>query len=124
GRFTVTDFFDTNKYSNDPRTQFMGWATMFNGAWDYAADTRGYTWGWVHEYHTRNWSVRYGSAAESKVANGEQFDRRLLRGRGDVLEGERRYSPRKHPGAARVLAFLEHSDAGSYGEALQLAAQT
>jgi high affinity Mn2+ porin len=124
GRFTLTDFFDGNAYTHDPRSQFMGWGVMFNGAWDYAADTRGYTWGWVHEYHTRNWSLRYGSAAEPKVANGEQFDRRLFRDRGDVFEGERRYRPRKHPGAARLLMYLEHADAGSYGEALQLAAQT
>lgn len=124
GRFTLTDFFDDNAYTHDPRTQFMGWGVMYNGAWDYAADTRGYTWGWVHEFHTRNWSVRYASAAEPKVANGEQFDRRLFRDRGDVFEGERRYSPRKHAGAARLLMYLEHADAGSYAEALQIAAQT
>ncbi len=82
------------------------------------------TWGWVHEFHTRNWSVRYAGAAEPKVANGEQFDRRLFRDRGDDFEGERRYSPHRHPGAAGLLMYLEHADAGSYGEALQLAAQT
>ena len=53
GRFTVTDFFDQNAYSHDPRSQFMGWGVMFNGAWDYPADTRGYTWGWMHEFHGR-----------------------------------------------------------------------
>ena len=124
GRFTVTDFFDDNAHSHDPRTQFMGWGVMYNGAWDYPADTRGYTWGWVHEFHTRNWSVRYGSAAEPKVANGLRFDRRLFRDRGDMFEGERRYAPAKHPGTARLLVFLLHTDSGSYGEALQLAAQT
>jgi len=124
GRFTLTDFFDGNAYSHDPRTQFMGWGVMYNGAWDYAADTRGYTWGWVHEFHTRNWSLRYASAAEPKIANGEQFDRRLFRDRGDDFESERRYRPHKHPGAARLLLYLEHSDAGSYGEAIQLAAKT
>ena len=123
GRFTVTDFFDDNAYSHDPRTQFMGWGVMYNGAWDYPADTRGYTWGWVHEFHTRNWSVRYGSAAEPKTANGERFDRRLFRDRGDMFEGERRYRPHQHPGAARLLVFLLHTNSGSYGEALQLAAQ-
>jgi high affinity Mn2+ porin len=41
GRFTVTDFFDNNSYSHDPRTQFTGWGVMYNGAWDYPADTRG-----------------------------------------------------------------------------------
>ncbi len=124
GRFSVTDYFDDNAYTHDPRTQFTGWGVMYNGAWDYSADTRGYTWGWVHEFHTRHWSARYASAAEPKVANGSQFDRRLFRDRGDMFEGERRYSPRTHPGAARLLMFLLHTDSGSYGEALQLAAKT
>ncbi len=124
GRFSATDFFDTNTYSNDPRTQFMGWAAMYNGVWDYPADTRGYTWGWVHEFHTRNWSWRYGSCAEPKIANGESFDRRLFRDRGDMFETERRYAIAKHPGSISVLAFLLHTDSGTYAKALQLAEQT
>jgi high affinity Mn2+ porin len=124
GRFTVTDFFDNNRYSHDPRTQFMGWATMYNGAWDYPADTRGYTWGWVHEVHMNRWSVRYGSAAEPKVANGSKFDRRLFVDRGDMVEGELRYAPGGHAGAVRLLGFWLHTDSGSYAEAMRLAAQT
>jgi high affinity Mn2+ porin len=98
GRFTVTDFFETNKYSNDPRTQFMGWATMYNGAWDYPADTRGYTWGWMHELHFPRWALRYASAAMPRVANGEQFDRRLFRDRSDMFEGELDGHFHDHPG--------------------------
>ena len=124
GRFSMSDFFDDNTYSHDPRSQFMGWSVMYNGAWDYPADTRGYTWGWVHELHTRNWSLRYGSAAVSKVANGGRFDRRLFRDRGDVIEGERRYQVRSHPGVLRLLGYMNHFDGGSYGAALQLAAAT
>ena len=70
GRFSDSDFFDDNNYSHDPRTQFMAWGMMYNGAWDYPADTRGYTWGIVNEFHTRNWSFKYGVAAEPRVANG------------------------------------------------------
>ena len=124
GRFSVTDFFDDNRYSHDPRSQFMGWAIMYNGAWDYPADTHGYTWGWVHELHTRNWSWRYGSGAEPKVANGMSFDRRLFRDRGDMFESERRYAILRHPGAIRMLGFLLHTDSGNYAEALRLAEQT
>jgi high affinity Mn2+ porin len=124
GRFSITDFFDNNRYSHDPRSQFMGWAIMYNGAWDYPADTRGYTWGWVHEFHTRRWSLRYGSAAEPRVANGSRFDRRLLRDRGDMLEGEIDWTAHDHPGAVRLLASFQHSDSGSYAEALRVAAQT
>jgi high affinity Mn2+ porin len=124
GRFTVTDFFDNNAFSHDPRTQFMGWGVMYNGAWDYPADTRGYTWGWVHEFHTRRWSVRYGSAAEPRVANGLRFDRRLFRDRGDMFEGERRWKPKGHAGAIRLLASLLHTNSGSYAEALAVSRQT
>src|SRR5262249_27437768 len=101
GKFALIDFFNKNRYSNDPRTQFMGWAVMYNGAWDYAADTRGYTWGWVHEFHRRRWSLRYGSAAMPKTANGLRFDRRLFRDRSDLFEGEVRFRPCGHDGAVR-----------------------
>jgi high affinity Mn2+ porin len=123
GRFSLTDFFDNNRYTHDPRSQFMEWAVMYNGAWDYPADTRGYTWGWVHEFHTRNWSLRYASAMEPKVANGPQFDRRLLVDRGDVFEGELRHSFGSHAGAVRLLGYANHADAGTYSEAIALAKQ-
>ena len=119
GRFTLTDFFDNNRYSHDPRSQFIGWAVMFNGAWDYAADVRGYTWGWMHEFHTRNWSLRYASAAMPRVANGLRLDRRLFRNRADVLEAEYRYTAQKHPGAVRLLHYQNRANAGSYTQALR-----
>jgi high affinity Mn2+ porin len=124
GRFTVTDFFDDNKYSHDPRTQFMEWGVMYNGAWDYPADVRGYTWGWVHEVRVHSWSFRYASAAEPTVANGGRFDRRLLVDRGDMFEAEKRHSFGSHPGAIRLLNFENRTRSGSYGEALQKAAAT
>ena len=124
GRFTLTDFFDNNRYTHDPRTQFMGWGVMYNGAWDYPADVRGYTWGWMHEFHTRRWAVRYASAGEPRVANGLRFDRRVLVNRGDVFEGEIHYLEGEHPGILRLLGFVNHADAGNYAEALRLGQQT
>ncbi|MDQ1471330.1 MAG: hypothetical protein QOJ99_2810 [Bryobacterales bacterium] len=124
GRFTLTDFFDNNRYSHDPRTQFLGWGVMFNGAWDYPADVRGYTWGWVHELHLRNWSFRYASAAMPREANGLRFDRRLLRNRGDVYEGEYRYATGDRAGTLRLLHFRNHANAGTYADSINLAAAT
>ena len=121
GRFSLTDFFDNNRYTHDPRTQFMAWGVMYNGAWDYPADTRGYTWGMVHEFHTRNWSLRLGSAAEPKEANGQRFDRRLFRDRGDVFEVEGRYSIAEHPGTVRVLGYTNRTNSGKYNDAVHLA---
>ena len=122
GKFTITDFFDDNNYTHDPRTQFLAWGVMYNGAWDYPADTRGYTWGIVQELHTRHWAFRYGIVAEPKIANGSQLDRRLFRNHGQVWEVERRYKWRERDGAIRVLGYDNRSQAGSYGGSLQLAA--
>jgi high affinity Mn2+ porin len=124
GRFSMTDFFDGNRYTHDPRSQFMAWGVMYNGAWDYPADTRGYTWGIVNEFNTSNWSIRFGSAAEPRVANGARFDRRLLRDQGNAFEVERRYSIADHPGAVRLLGYANHTDSGNYGEAVRLAELT
>jgi high affinity Mn2+ porin len=124
GRFSITDYFDNNKYTHDPRTQFLAWGVMYNGAWDYPADTRGYTWGIVQELHTLNWSMRYGIAAEPKVANGPRFDRRLFRDHGQVAEVERRYTVHQHAGAIRILAYGNRAQAGDYRAALRLAAET
>jgi high affinity Mn2+ porin len=124
GRFTVTDFFDNNRYTHDPRTQFMGWGVMYNGTWDYPADVRGYTWGWVHEFHTPRWTIRYASAVEPRVANGLRFDRRLFVNRGDVIEGEIHYLEGEHPGILRLLGYANHANAGNYAEALRFGQQT
>ena len=124
GRFSAADFFDNNRYSHDPRTQFMGWALMYNGAWDYAADTRGYTWGWIHEFHTRNWSVRYTSAAMPRVANGERFDRQLFRDRSDIFEGEYHGKIRGRQSAVRLLSYINHFDGGTYADAIRRAQLT
>jgi high affinity Mn2+ porin len=124
GRFSLTDFFDNNAYSHDPRTQFMAWGLMYNGAWDYPADVRGYTWGIVDEFHTKNWAFRYGVAAEPRVANGPTFDRRLFVDQGQTWEEERRYEIRKHPGAIRWLQYLNRTRSGSYVEAVQLSQET
>jgi len=124
GRFTITDYFDNNTYTHDPREQFMAWGVMYNGAWDYPADTRGYTWGLVQELHTQDWAFRYGIAAEPRVANGSQMDRRLFRDHGHTIEAERRYSLSSHAGTVRLLGYANRADAGTYATALRLAAAT
>ena len=124
GRFTLTDYFDNNNYTHDPRTQFMAWGVMYNGAWDYPADTRGYTWGIVQELNTENWAFRYGISAEPQLANGSVFDRRLFRDHGQVWEAERRYIWRRKSGAIRTMFYDNREQGGNYAEALRLAAET
>jgi high affinity Mn2+ porin len=120
GKFALTDFFDCNTYANNPRTQFMNWALMYNGAWDYPADTRGYTIGTMQELAMRTWSLRFASAMEPTVANGPTFDTRITKNRGDVAEWELRYSPEGHSGKLRILGYLNRDDGGTFREALEL----
>ena len=61
GKMTLPDFFDVNDLGSDSHLQFMNWTVDNNGAWDYAADTRGYTVGGMAEYDDRVWSLRYGT---------------------------------------------------------------
>jgi hypothetical protein len=43
GKFSLVDFFDVNTCGTDSNFQFMNWSVDENGAYDYAADTRGYS---------------------------------------------------------------------------------
>src|SRR5208283_1532397 len=58
GKFSVPDFFDANSVGSDTHFQFDNWTVDNNGAWDYAADTRGYTVGVVADYEDRTWGLR------------------------------------------------------------------
>jgi high affinity Mn2+ porin len=120
GKVAATDFFDDNAYSHDPRTQFLNWSLMYNGAWDYPADTRGYTFGLVGEIYRPRWALRAGTFMVATTANGPIFDKRFPENRGDAVEWEGNSSLWKHPGKLRVLAFMNHANMGSFREALHL----
>jgi high affinity Mn2+ porin len=118
GKFSATDFADDNTYSHDPRGQFLPWGLMYNGAWDYPANVRGYTYGVSAEYHTQWWTLTYGIFAEPAVANGAELDPHIADANGQVLEWEQRYELNKHKGAIRLLGYLNHAHMGNYSEAL------
>jgi high affinity Mn2+ porin len=118
GKFAITDFFDNNTYSHDPRRQFMNWSLMSNGAWDYPADTRGYTIGTVQELTMRGWSLRAANVMEPTEANGGTFDTRLAKNRGAAVEWEKRFKPMGHAGALRVLGFENRERAGTFRDAM------
>jgi high affinity Mn2+ porin len=119
GKFGAVDFLQQNSYTNDPRGQFFNWALFTDGAWDYPADTRGYTEGGVVEFNQPIWALRYAAMAEPKVANGGTLDSRVLNALGQSLEFEQRWKVGAHPGAARLMGFYNNSHAGKYQEALE-----
>ncbi len=117
GQIAITDRFDNNAYSNDPRTQFLNWSLMYNGAYDYPADVRGYTVGTILELTMKSWSVRAAVAAEPTEANGPNLDTRFAKNRGTVVEWERRQKLAGHSGSLRVLGFLNREHGGTFRQA-------
>jgi hypothetical protein len=119
GKMTLPDFFDVNSIGSDSHLQFMNWTVDNNGAWDYAADTRGYTVGGMAEYDDRLWSVRYGFFAMPTVANGLDMDWAFSRAHAQNGEFELRHSfiP-KRKGTQRVLFYANRAHMGTYREAV------
>jgi high affinity Mn2+ porin len=120
GKMSVPDLFDQNAVGSDSHLQFMNWAIDNNGAYDYAADTRGYTRGAALEYFDRKWAVRYGIFQMPTVANGITLDWAFSRARGENLEVEleRGLLPKKN-GKIRLLSYWNHGHMGSYSEAIK-----
>ncbi len=118
GKFSMPDFFDTNSVGTDTHFQFINWSVDNNGAWDYAADTRGYTVGLVADYEDRNWGFRFAEALMPKVANGIDLVWRPWQVHAENYEYELRYGivPKK-AGVIRLLAYTNSANMGVYRDA-------
>jgi hypothetical protein len=119
GKFSIADFFDDNAYSHDPRTEFLNWALMSNGAWDYPANTRGYTWGGVVELIKPAYAIRVSSVMMPYKANGPVMDQNITKAHGETIEYERNFKIKGHPGSVHVLAFENFSSAPTYKNAIE-----
>lgn len=119
GKFSMPDFFDLNSAGSDTHLQFMNWTVDNNGAWDYAADTRGYTVGIVADYEDRNWGFRFGEALMPKVANGIDLVWKPWQAHADNWEYELRHGFIPHKsGVVRVLAYENYANMGVYRDAI------
>jgi len=123
GKMGTVYYFDQNTSGTDSHLQFMNWTVDNNGAYDYAADTRGYTLGAVVEYITPLWAVRYGAMLMPTVANGIDYDWDLANARGEQLEVEAHECIAGHPGIVRVLGFWNHARMGRYSDAIAVVRQ-
>jgi hypothetical protein len=120
GKMGVPDFFDLNQSGSDSHLQFMNWTVDNNGAWDYAADTRGYTVGGMAEYDDQTWSIRYGIFAMPVVANGIDMDWAFSRAHGQDGEFElRRSFIQNRKGTQRILFYANRAHMGTYREAVE-----
>ena len=120
GKFGLVDFLDNNSGGSDSHLQFLNWAVDDDGAYDYAANTRGYTDGALVEYDDHGWSVRFVEAMMPKIANGLNVDADLARSRSENLEIEYGGGFLHHrEGAIRVLSYVNTADMGNYREAIE-----
>ena len=125
GKMSLPDTLDINTVGTDSHLQFTNWTVDNNGAWDYAADTRGYTVGGILEYDDKVWSARYAIAAMPVVANGIDLDWAFNRANGQNWEFELRkglfahFIDAKHEGAVRILSYVNHAHMGDYRASVQ-----
>jgi len=120
GKLSMTDYFDNNSYSHDPRTQFMSWALMSNGAWDFPANTRGYTPGLVIEYVTRQNELRYGFSLVPVIANGMTMNWNIGKASSQTVEYTHKYALNGYRGTLRLLSFFTSANMGNYDQSLAL----
>jgi hypothetical protein len=122
GKLSVQDLFDDNAYSKDPRTQFLNWSLMTYGAWDFAADARGYSWGLALEYFHDDWALRAGRFLMPKQSNGLALNPRIFYSFGDQVELEHAHAIAGRPGKLRLLAFRNQADMGGFRDSIAAAA--
>src|ERR1700720_1005499 len=124
GKFSMPDFFDLNSVGTDTHFQFSNWTTDNNGAWDYAADTRGYTVALTADFEDRNWGFRFAEALMPKVANGIDLVWKPWQAHAENFEYELRHGviPQK-AGAIRLLAYTNYANMGIYRDQILRAAE-
>jgi high affinity Mn2+ porin len=122
GKFASNDFLDLAEASSDPRHKLMNWALMQNGAWDYVADTRGYTWGVEVAVETPRWAIRAMAALMPTSPNGPVFDGNLASSGSYMVEGQYGWGGGEREGSVRLLGYVNRGNMGSYAAALAAAA--
>ena len=123
GKFSVVDVFDTNEQAHDPRSDFMNWAIIDAGTFDYAANAWGFTYGAAAELYKDDWTLRAGAFDLSKVPNDIQLDPRFSQYEFDG-EVEHRHSISGLPGKVKITVFLNHGRMGRFADAIRLAEAT
>ena len=114
GKMAVTDQFDNNSYAHDPSSQFLNWAVVDQGSFDFAGDSLGYEYGLTLELNQKLWAARWGIFTVPRVSNGFATDGHFLKAWQQVAELEERYELFGHPGKVRFFGYLESANMGSF----------
>ncbi len=123
GKFAVIDIFDTNQYAHDPRGDFLNWAAVDGGAFDYAADAWGYTVGAAVERYTGSWTVRAGAFDLSNIPNNVHLDPGMHEYQ-MVAEVEKRYEVFGQTGRVLLTGFDSRGRMALLDQTISLAETT
>ncbi len=118
GKFASLDVFDKNTYSHEPRSQFLNFSIFSMGAYGYAADVKGFTYGLAGEWYQDNWILKGGRLAVPKLPNTNELDYSLLNDYVDQLELTHKHNLLGWPGAIRTLLFHQHAYMATYQDAI------
>ena len=123
GKISVTDLFDNNQYAHDPKNDFLNWAAIDAGSFDYAADAWGYTAGAALEWYRSAWVLRFGAFDLSDVPNSPHLEPGFHEFQYD-FEVEKSHEIDGRPGKLRLTAFDSRGRMGLLNQAVDLAANT
>jgi len=118
GKLSITDIFTRSSYIGDPRTQFLNWSLMTHGAWDFAADARGYSWGVALEYFDEGWALRAARFTMPRESNGLALNPHIFQSFGDQVELEHSHTLGGEAGKLRLLAYRNQADMGGYRDSI------
>lgn len=117
GKISVGDVFDANSYAHDQHSDFLNWSLIDSGAFDYAADAWGYTYGATAELTQGRFTWRLGLFDLSRVPNTTQLQRGLAQFE-IVGEVEERHQLWGRAGKLKLLGFLNRGRMGDYDDAV------
>ena len=121
GKVASLDYFDQNIYSHDPRTQFQNFSLWSMGAYGYAADAKGYTYGVVGEWYQDDFVLRAARLAVTTQPGGTQLDWTLRQNYVDTVEVTHSHNLWGQPGALRALVYRQYANMATYNNALNKA---
>jgi high affinity Mn2+ porin len=130
GKFAIVDMFDTNKYANNGKSDFMNWSLVNAGTFDYAGDAWGYSYGAAAEWYQDRFTVRGGifdlsATPAGGAANAPAYGLDPTFSQYQMVgEIEERHELWGQPGKIKVTGFLSRGRAGSFQDALDLSFAT
>jgi high affinity Mn2+ porin len=124
GKFSLTDVMDDNAYAHDPKNDFLNWALIDTGSWDYAADAWGFSEGAAVEWYQGDWTLRVAGMDMSTLPNVAELTPAFgqFQWNGEVEFREKWLFGQQ--AKIKLLGFVSRAQMGTYAAALALAATT